>query len=440
MARFKDVPEDHRFYDDIEWMAETGVTKGSNAAGDEFDPEAPVSRQHMAAFFWRYHKWWKSQEGPLPQPEPEPVPEPEPEPVPEPEPTPEPTPEPAPTLGTLTWTAEELASIPTSGTAWNAFVAATNSAAGTPAMGDQNSFVASHVYLQAIRFAKDGGGVGKAAIVDKLKQFPAGSTARGLSTYRQMPAVIAAADLVDMERDTPITDADGSTRTWETWVAQMITRTLLGHSKWDSIKRTATTTYNNYGAWARAAYIACAYYAGTPAQQTEALDAVRQMLGTDRGLTAFAPTADFDTAWVHGGSFPNTNGNRFGINPAAASAALNGVIYEDAARAGGPPTLASAGVSYSIETWEATAAACVFAVHAGYPIFDEADQALRRAMDRLFKDGNVNETSYAGYAIARQFPWIAKQAYGTAYPTVTPDSPGRFFRNSDALTAGTWLK
>ncbi len=58
MTRFADVPEDHKFYDDIEWMAETSITKGAgnNDAGQPiFDPTGIVSRQHMAAFLHRFY-------------------------------------------------------------------------------------------------------------------------------------------------------------------------------------------------------------------------------------------------------------------------------------------------------------------------------------------------------------------------------------------------
>lgn len=51
MATFKDVPEDHLFYNDIETLAELGITKGY---GDgTFRPDNPVTRAQMAAFIVR---------------------------------------------------------------------------------------------------------------------------------------------------------------------------------------------------------------------------------------------------------------------------------------------------------------------------------------------------------------------------------------------------
>ncbi|WP_298459284.1 ExeM/NucH family extracellular endonuclease [uncultured Cellulomonas sp.] len=52
---FADVTPGHPFYTDIRWMAERGLTLGTQV-GDErfFFPTAPLSRQAMAAFMYRY--------------------------------------------------------------------------------------------------------------------------------------------------------------------------------------------------------------------------------------------------------------------------------------------------------------------------------------------------------------------------------------------------
>ena len=53
---FADVPATHRFFEPIQWMAQTGLSTGSpNPAGGKplFNPTTTVSRQAMAAFLWR---------------------------------------------------------------------------------------------------------------------------------------------------------------------------------------------------------------------------------------------------------------------------------------------------------------------------------------------------------------------------------------------------
>jgi hypothetical protein len=50
---FTDVGDANVFKADIEWMADTGVTKGCNAAGTLFCPKDEVTREQMAAFMHR---------------------------------------------------------------------------------------------------------------------------------------------------------------------------------------------------------------------------------------------------------------------------------------------------------------------------------------------------------------------------------------------------
>lgn len=52
---FLDVPEDHIFHGDIEWMKEADVTRGCNPpANTEYCPEEFTTRGQMAAFFHRF--------------------------------------------------------------------------------------------------------------------------------------------------------------------------------------------------------------------------------------------------------------------------------------------------------------------------------------------------------------------------------------------------
>jgi hypothetical protein len=50
---FDDVPESHPFYDEIEWMAETGISTGYDDG--TFRPGDPVTRQAMSAFMQRLY-------------------------------------------------------------------------------------------------------------------------------------------------------------------------------------------------------------------------------------------------------------------------------------------------------------------------------------------------------------------------------------------------
>lgn len=52
---FEDVPEDHTFHDDIQWMHDNGITRGCNPPeNDEYCPDRELIRAEEAAFFHRY--------------------------------------------------------------------------------------------------------------------------------------------------------------------------------------------------------------------------------------------------------------------------------------------------------------------------------------------------------------------------------------------------
>lgn len=51
VQRFNDVPMDYKFYSEIEWMAQTGITTGY--ADGTFKPAGTVTRDAMAAFLYR---------------------------------------------------------------------------------------------------------------------------------------------------------------------------------------------------------------------------------------------------------------------------------------------------------------------------------------------------------------------------------------------------
>jgi len=71
MGQFPDVPEDNVFIDDIEWLAEKGITTGDNEGN--FRPKDPVRREHMAAFLRRTVRLVQpdlAERDPLPEPPP----------------------------------------------------------------------------------------------------------------------------------------------------------------------------------------------------------------------------------------------------------------------------------------------------------------------------------------------------------------------------------
>lgn len=58
---FEDVPEDHTFHDDIQWMHDNGITRGCNPPeNDEYCPDRALIRAEEAAFFHRYDSFLRN--------------------------------------------------------------------------------------------------------------------------------------------------------------------------------------------------------------------------------------------------------------------------------------------------------------------------------------------------------------------------------------------
>jgi hypothetical protein len=52
---FEDVTPDHVFFQDIQWVGQSGISRGTaTSTGKVFGPGTVLSRQAMAAFFFRY--------------------------------------------------------------------------------------------------------------------------------------------------------------------------------------------------------------------------------------------------------------------------------------------------------------------------------------------------------------------------------------------------
>lgn len=62
--RFVDVPDSNVFHSDIQWLAESGVTRGCNPpANTEFCPDDSVTRGQMAAFIKRFATYIGAEDG-----------------------------------------------------------------------------------------------------------------------------------------------------------------------------------------------------------------------------------------------------------------------------------------------------------------------------------------------------------------------------------------
>jgi hypothetical protein len=96
-------------------------------------------------------------------------------------------------------------------------------------------------------------------------------------------------------------------------------------------------------------------------------------------------------------------------------------------RGGTAVTVGSAGVSY---TWEALQGALLQAEllrRAGYGSYQWSDQAIRRAVSRMYAMG------YPPIGDDDWQPYLVNARYGTSFPTAATTHPGKAFGFADWL-------
>jgi hypothetical protein len=316
-----------------------------------------------------------------------------------------PPPPPPPAAIKGVWTsAEELATRPTSGPAWEALVAASRQDTSAPNLSNQDDPTNVRVLAAALVFARTGG----SALRDKViaactKAVGTESGARALALARELPAYVIAADLVGYREPRFVT-----------WVAGVRHAPMTGGPA--SLIASHEERPNNWGTHAAAARAACAAYLGDQAELERCARVFRGWLGDRDAYSAFSYG---DPAWQADASKP------VGINPKGTTKSghsIDGVLADDQRRAGGfvwPPPKEN-------YVWEALQGAVVCAEIltragcAGYLAFEYQDRALLRAVTRLH-----TEAQFPASGDDTFLPHIINRRYGTKFPAPIPSTPGK---------------
>lgn len=318
--------------------------------------------------------------------------------APEPEPTPTPTPEPQPTSGLLT-SAAELASLPTSGTAWTYMKSVADSSWGAPTVTDQNSKHGVKVLAGALVAARTGDAAMKSKVAAALKAVESVqiSIINGgeLAVARNLGAWVMAADLIGYR-----------TPAFEAKLLQLLTQRVDDHSIWNVVERTAEVSGNNHGTFCLSSVLAFALYTKDQARIDKCWAIFRRYSDPAAPWTQFAPTSDYRSKghyWQEGGQYVP-------INPASGST-KDGCTAEEASRSAGS-TLDSAGKGYSLEAMQCFALQSILLSRAGLPAWDHASKAIKRAGDWSNRNAVLTHHS-VGYHVA----WVLNRFAGTSYPT-----------------------
>ncbi|MBX3011776.1 MAG: DNRLRE domain-containing protein [Caldilineaceae bacterium] len=310
-----------------------------------------------------------------------------------------------PTIG-MWLSANEIAALPTSGTAWNALKAAADKSAGTADLSDQDSDVNIQILAKALVYARTGQAAYRADVVAAIQTITHKNTEQGgrtLALGRELTAYILAADLIDLANY----DATLNTQ-FKAKLRELLGKTLDGLT----LRSTQENRPNNWGTHAGAARAAIAIYLGDTAELQRTAAVFRGWLGDRSAYTGFSYG---DLSWQ---ADPK---NPVGINPAGATKqgrSIDGAIPDDMRRGGSyqwPPK--STGYP-----WEGLQGAVVTAelLHrAGYPAWEWQDRALLRATQFLYAI-DWPATGDDTWQI-----WLINRAYGTSFPTSAKSNPGK---------------
>jgi len=304
--------------------------------------------------------------------------------------------------------AERLASLPTSGGAWESLVAEAEGSCGTPDLSDQDQDTNVCVMAKALVFARTGEERYRADVVGALESVAGSGTydGRALALGRELAAYVIAADLVDL------VSYDGSLdEAFRRKLREL--RTTPTHSGPDDLVDCHERRPNNWGTHCGASRAAVAAYLGDEAELDRVARVFRGWLG-DR--SAYAGFSYGDLSWQCDPDRP------VGVNPAGCTKEghpIGGVLPDDQRREGGftwPPPKAN----YVWGGLQGALAQAVILHRQGYDVFQWEDRALLRAVRWLHQ-----QADYPAEGDDAWQPHLINHFYGTDFPAPVPADPGK---------------
>jgi len=303
----------------------------------------------------------------------------------------------------------ELATLPTSGTAWTQLKAVADRAAGTPTLSNQSSDTNVNVLAKALVYARTGIPTYRDDVAAALRVIATGNTEKSgemLALARELAAYVIAADLIDLKSYDPDLDTQFRTK------LRYLLTAPLGTGTSQTLQITHEKRPNNWGTHAGASRIAVALYLGDQAELDRAATVFHGWLGDYNSYHNFQ-YAELD--WQADPTHP------VGINPLGATKdgySIDGALPEEMRRGGTfqwPPV-------YTDYAWEGLQGAVVQAEllsRAGYPAWDWENKALLRAAQFLYTIG------WPAQGDDGWQPWLINHAYGTTFAAPAQAQPGK---------------
>jgi len=289
---------------------------------------------------------------------------------------------------------QEINAIAMSGPAWDRLVSAANSNWGTANLSDNNSGHDVLTLAGAIVAVRTNNPAMRSKVITALEGATGSKVARALELSRGLQTYIIAADMIGY-RDPKFVS----------WVGNMITTPIQGHSGGTGVRGTAMNSANNWGGHARASMAAAAVYLNRADWLAEVTTAHKAFIGVAAPGSVMKYTG---TNW-HAGT------PKAGINVAGAKINgqdVSGVQAEDWRRGAEfkwPPQH----VGYMWEGMQGFVVTSVILHRAGTVPFSAGDNAVVRSMDILYRIG------FAPEGEDTWIPYIVNKYAGTNYPEGT---------------------
>jgi len=303
----------------------------------------------------------------------------------------------------------EIASLPTTGSAWTNVLAFADQPTGTPDLTDQEDETNVRVLAKALVFARTGTERYRDDVLAAIEQVAGAGRYRGraLALGRELGAYVVAADVVSLDRARPSLDARFRAK-----LAEL--RTTPTDEGPSDLVDCHETRPNNWGNHCGATRIAIARYLGDAADLERAASVFRAYLGDRTASTRFA----FGEAW-----WQADPARPVGINPKGATRggrSIDGVLPDDQRR-GGPFAWPPPKENYVYEGLQGALAQAILLARAGYDVWGWQDKALLRAFQWLHDQAGFPAEGDDGWQ-----PSVVNHAYGTAFPAPNPARPGKW--------------
>lgn len=304
---------------------------------------------------------------------------------------------------------ERLATLPTSGPAWDRLVQVADGALGAPNVADQNSNHDVNTLAVALVAARLGDAQRRAKAANAiLSAIGTEKGGRTLALGRNLPAYVIAADLIDL------TDYDiFKDHEFRGWIRYAIHEPLDG----ETLVATHERRPNNWGTHAGAARIVVDLYNNDTTDLARAISVFKGWLGDRSSYVGFKFG---DLSWQVNPKAP------VGVNPLGATKqghSIDGSLPDDMRRGCSfrwPPCR----TNYPWGALQGVVVQAALLQNAGYDSFSWNDRAVCRAAGFL-RRLDVEVGGWWASGDDRWQPWIINYYCQSSYPVVSPISVGK---------------